>query len=191
MTFGNSELFNQLFIAQKEEGSQSIDEDDFGLRGGLRKGDSTLYLGFMRKIGTPPPLFFFTVENRREREAVWMELNWEYSREGQDVWTFLIGLKEQFSRSTFISEYIVDRRDNFLYLQETLKATPVMELTLGIFFHVPDFSSSFNPFIVLAIDKSLTLEPGAELFLGKKGNYFSPLNEGNDNSLYLKLAFQL
>ena len=191
MTFGNSELFNQLFIARREEGSQNIDDGDFGLRGGLRRGDSSLYLGFMRKLGLPPPLFFFTIENRREREAVWMELNWEYNKDGRDVWTFLVGLSEHSSRSTFLGEYIVDRHDNFLYLKEMLKATPMLELSLSVFFHIPDLSSAYNPFITLTIDKSLTFEPGAELFLGKEDKYFSPHNEGNDNSLYLKLSFQI
>ena len=119
-----------------------------------------------------------------------MELNWEYNKEGRDVWTFLLGFKQQFSRSTLYAEYIVEKSDNFLFFQQALMPDPATQLSIRLFFHVPEFSSALNGFVALAIDKTLTFEPGVYLFIGKPGSFFSPLRTGNDNSLYMKISFE-
>jgi len=190
MTIGNSSIYNQLFIAQRDEHARSVDEGDLGIRGVVHSNDATVCLGFLRKFGTPPPIFFLTAKNSGEREEAWMELNWEYNKEGRDVWTFLLGLKQQFSRSTFYAEYIVERSDNFFFLQQAMMPNPSTQLSIRCFFHIPEFSSALNGFVALAVDKTLTFEPGFYLFIGKPEGFFSPLRTGNDNSLYMKISFE-
>jgi hypothetical protein len=189
-TFGNSGFYNQLFIGKIDESRQSLDSTDFGIRGVVKSGESTISGGFIRKLGIPPPLFFLTAVNNLEREDVWLELTWEYNRESRDVWTFLIGMKQRLPRSTVYAELIADRSDNFLFLQEILQLNSDRQLSVRTFFHLPEWSSAVNGYAALALNKTFTLKPGFYLFIGREESYFSPLRVQNDNSLYLMFDFE-
>ncbi len=190
MTMGNENFLQQISIINKEENIKSVDDTDLGLRGIWTGPDSSASIGFIRKFGYPPPIFYLTAEMIGDKEHVWMELGWEYHKTSRDVWTFVLGFMREFSHTALYGEYIVERGENFLFIEEALVQNELAQFNLKIFFHVPDFSSAYNGFISLAVDKYLTFEPGFFLFLGKNEKYFSPKEEDNNNAIYLKLKYE-
>jgi hypothetical protein len=190
MTLGSQKLFNQIYFANREENIETIDDTELGLRGVVQGEDYTVSLGFIRKLGYPPALFFLTAENRSDQQAVWMELSWEYHKESHDVWTFVLGVKRQLVRARLCAEYIIDRTENYLYIEEAFLSNSSTQFSLKGFFHIPDLSSAFNGFISVGIDETITFEPGVYLFFGKRKKYFSPLEGENNNSVYFRLVYE-
>jgi hypothetical protein len=190
MTIGDQSFHQQISIINREENIETVDDSDLGLRGIWTGPDSSASIGFVRKFGYPPPLFYLTAETIGDREHVWLELGWEYHKTSRDVWTFILGFMREFSSTELRLEYIVERGENFLFLEEAVIQNELAKFNLKIFFNVPDFSSAYNGFISLVVAEYLTFEPGFFLFLGKDEKYFTPNKTDNNNTIYFKLKYE-
>jgi len=189
ITMGNDKIYEQVVISNLDEEINSINDSLIGLRTVWVQSEYYFSLGLIRKIGYPPPCYFLTMEKSDNKQKTWIELNWEYHSAGKDIWSFVVGVNKSLASSKISFEYIIDKSNSFLFSEETLNLTPVINATIRGFLHIASFSFAFNTFFNTKLNKYVLFEPGVFLFLGKKDEYFSNLKEGNNNSIYLKLIY--
>jgi len=187
MTMGNEKLYSDLIVSNIKETISSVNDSLFGLRTVWKQSEYDFSMGFMRDIGYPPPLYFLTMQRNSLNYRVWLELDWEYHLEDKDVWSAVLGVNKSINSSKTFLEYVIDRSNSFLWLLEIITVNPVIESSIKCFLHVPSFSFALNIFFNYKIDRYILFEPGAYLFLGKSGDYFSNAREGNDNAIYIRL----
>jgi hypothetical protein len=193
MTFGNEVRYTQIVLSHTSPGEvQTVEDTELRVRAAWQGEGSIAGLGFVRRLGAPPPLFFITAKSDNESSTVWMELDWEYRAEAKDLWSFVLGTRRRFQSSEVYAEYVLDRsKTSLFFFEELLQVHPIAQFNLRTFVHIPDFSSAFNGCIRLTVNPYLEFSPGFYFFFGKAGKHFSPLQEDNNNVVYLKLTYTM
>jgi len=193
MTLGKEVRYTQIALSHTYTGEiQAIEDTELRVRAAWQREGSTAGLGFVRRLGAPPPLFFINAKSENRKNTVWMELVWENRTEAADLWSFVLGIKKRFQSSEVYAEYVLDRsKPSLFFFEELLQIHPIAQFNLRTFVHIPDFSSAFNGCIRLTVNPYLEFSPGVYVFFGKEGKYFSPLQGDNNNTLYLKLAYTM
>jgi len=194
MTFGSEVRYTQFTLSHvdREEEVSTVDDTELRVRAAWQSEGSTAGLGFIRRLGVPPPLFFITVKSEKESSGAWTELGWEYRKDSADLWSFVLGTRRRFRSAEVYIEYVLDRsKPSLIFFEELVQAHPIAKFNLRTFVHIPDFSSAFNGSLRLTVNPYLEFSPGFYAFFGKEGKYFSPLQSDNNNVLYLKLVYTM
>ncbi len=194
ITMGSVDFYGQLAVSNREEDLLSLSDTYLGFRIVGKWSDYDMSLGFIRRAGWPPPLFFLTALRSGIDYGVWVELGWEYRRTENDIFDLVIGYRRDLSSASIVTECIVNGAHMYFYIENVYILQPIVKVGIKGFSHIPDLSyalnCAFNGFFVIDIDRGLVLEPGFFLFIGKEGQYLSPYRYENNNSIYLKLQYQ-
>jgi hypothetical protein len=174
---GGEKFHGQAVLSNKDENIESIDDTDFGFRGEWSGGDYSISLGFIRKIGKPPPLIFLTADSIGTREKVWLELGWIYNESSANIWNIAVGYTRELGFADIYAEYIIEDDDSVLYLEELFTINDLVSFDLKSFLHIPDLSNAFNGFFILKIEEHVFFEPGFYLYFGEGSRFFSRLEK--------------
>ena len=188
-SFGKPDMYQQIILSNRAEDITSINDTDIGLRGISTGENFNFHIGFVRKIGYPPTLFFMSVEDLEEKQRVWFDLGVEHYPDRSPKWYSVLGFNRGFPQADVHAEYIIDGFNTYFFIEEVMSVNEVSLFALKTFLHVPDFSSAFNASFIIEAGNNFIFEPGGYLFIGKKGKYFSPLRSDNHSELYLKLRY--
>jgi len=179
---------HQLALSNRED-VRSIDDTTIGLRTVISTGID-LGFGMIRRIGSPPPLFFLTASREEDAYEVWTELGWRFVRNGDDNLNAVVGMLRHLAASDAAIEIIVSESRPLLFLEEKVFMGEGAWLDLGLFFHLFTFSTALDGSIGVSLNPRTEAELGTRLFFGKEGSFFSRSIGDNNNAVYLRLLFQ-
>ena len=150
-------------------------------------------LGFVRRAGMPPSLYFLTAETQESDYAIWSEIGWVSNAFGDDLGSMVVGYRREVALTSVTAEYALWGANSLILIENLLHLNQGLDTGAKLFLHFSDFrdawSAATNLYFRLGFEKTAYLEPGIILFFGKPGTYLSPYERDNDNSLYLRLMF--
>jgi len=194
MTVGSETIHGQFVVSGRDGVPSSIYNAVFGTRLVGKWEGYDMSLGFVRRAGMPPSLFFLTAETDGEGYSLWSEIGWESSRYGRDLGSMVIGYKSELRTASIITEYAIWGANSLILIENVFHLREQLDAGIKLFFHFSDFrdawSAAMNLFLTMGLEQEALLEPGIVLFFGKAGTLLGPHREGNDNSLYLRFRFE-
>ncbi|UCB47128.1 MAG: hypothetical protein JSV25_06860 [Spirochaetota bacterium] len=194
MTVGNEELHEQFVISARDEGIPTIYNTYLGFRMAGRWAEYDMSIGFIRRTGLPPPLFFITAKREGAASSLWTELGWEYVGNVADLGGLIFGYWQKLYQTELTFEYTIWGANSYFFVENSLLLNDFLGVGVKGFVHFSDvrdaWSSALNLFLSMGIEKGLDLEPGVYLFFGKPYTPLSPHKRGNDNELYLRFTYQ-
>jgi hypothetical protein len=194
MTMGDQELHEQLVISARDEEIPTIYDTYLGFRMAGRWAEYDMSIGFIRRAGMPPPLFFITAAREDGQSSLWTELGWEYVGGLEDLGGMVFGYGQVFNQAEVIFEYTIWGANSFFFVENNLLLSESLGVGVKGFLHFSDlrdaWSAALNLFLRMGIERGLELEPGLYLFFGKPTTPLSPHKSSNDNELYLRFTYQ-
>ncbi|NIQ18352.1 MAG: hypothetical protein GTN43_06145, partial [Candidatus Aenigmarchaeota archaeon] len=118
LSYGKGDMAGQIALSHKEENIESINDALLGVQSFVIGTGIDISIGAIREIGYPPPLFFLSAKGEGLSYGVWMEFGWWYYGDGPDRVDTIIGARQDFSRSSVLAEFILERARPFLFLEE-------------------------------------------------------------------------
>jgi hypothetical protein len=191
LSYGKGDMAGQIALSHKEENIESINDALLGVQSFVVRTGVDISIGTIREIGNPPPLFFLGAKGEGSNYGVWMELGWWYYRDGPDRVDTIIGARQDFSRSSVLAEFILEKARPFLFLEEEIQVNPRIKFDLQGYTYLKSFSTALKGYFETSVDINTTLELGTYLFFGGRGTFFSRYIEtgDNDNTVYIKLYY--
>ena len=192
MRVGNSAIYGDFVVSGPDGVPASIYDARIGtrLRGNWEGYDMSL--GFVRRAGMPPSVFFLTAQTQEADYSVWSEAGWVQNSFGDDLGSLVVGYKREVYSTTIIAEYALWGANSLMLLENRLYIDRNVDAGAKLFLHFADFrdawSAALNLSVGLEMEKDARVEPGIILFFGKPGTYLSPFEEDNDNGLYLRFT---
>jgi hypothetical protein len=194
MTVGNQELHEQFVISARDEGITTIYDTYLGFRMAGRWAGYDMSIGFVRRAGMPPPLFFVTAKKEDSGSSLWTEVGWEYLGGVADLGGLLFGIEQKFSDAELIFEYSIWGAQSYFFVENLFLINENVHAGVKGFLHFSDlrdaWSSALNLFLRMAVVRGLELEPGMYLFFGKPHTPLSPHRSANSNEIYLRFTYQ-
>jgi hypothetical protein len=191
ISYGRGDMAGQIALSHKEEDIESINDALLGVQSFVKRTGVDISIGAIREIGNPPPLIFLAARGEGSSYGVWMEFGWWYYGDGPDGVDTIIGVRQDFSRSSILAEFILEKARPFLFLEEEILVTERIKFDLQGYTYLKSFSTAVNGYFETSVDERTTLRLGTYLFFGGRGTFFSRFieTEDNDNTVYIKLYY--
>jgi hypothetical protein len=194
MTVGRETIHGQFVVSGREGVPSSMYDALLGTRLVGKWEGYDMSLGFVRRAGLPPSLFFLTAETEEEGYSLWSEIGWYNSRFDADLGSLLIGYKRELRTASIITEYSIWGANSIILVENVFHLSEQLDAGAKAFVHFADlrdaWSMAMNLFLRMAVENGAVLEPGIVLFFGRAGTLLGPHNAENDNSLYLRFSLE-
>ncbi len=193
MSVGRELIHGEFVVSGRDGVPASIYDALIGtrIRGTWEGYDMSL--GFVRRAGMPPSLFFLTAGTQEPDYSVWSEIGWESNAFGNDLGSLVVGYRREVAVTSVAAEYALWGANSLILLENTLRLNQGLDAGAKLFLHFADFrdawSAAMNLYFRLGVEKEAFLEPGIILFFGKPGTYLAPYENDNDNGIYLRFTF--
>ncbi|MBN2323033.1 MAG: hypothetical protein JXQ30_04805 [Spirochaetes bacterium] len=193
MGVGSKLIHGEFAVSGREGVPASIYDAFLGTRiSGMWEGYD-MSLGFVRRAGIPPSLFFLTAGTKEPDYSVWSEIGWVSNAFGDDLGSLVVGYRREAAMASVTAEYALWGANSLMLIENMLHLQPGLDAGAKLFLHFSDFrdawSAATNLYFRLGIEKEAFLEPGIILFFGKPGTYLGPYEEDNNNGIYLRFLF--
>jgi len=190
MSFGGKGWAQQIIASQKQE-SERVEDTLLGVRSLLFRTGFESGFGVIRYAGYPPPLIFLTVKSESERTIAWGEVGWWVYMGAPDTVNGVIGVRQSFTSTFVVAEFIVQGSDLLLFLEEQSQINRYIAFDVQSYLYFNQFSTAFKAYVSTTLGERALVELGTILFFGEEGTYFSRYNifEDNNNQIYLRLAY--
>jgi hypothetical protein len=188
------ELIHGEFVVSGRDGvSSSLYDARLGARiRGMWEGYD-MSLGFVRRAGMPPSLFFLTARTEEPDYSIWSEIGWVSNAFSDDLGSLVVGYRREVAVTSVTAEYAIWGANSLILLENLFRLNQGLDAGAKLFLHFADFrdawSAAMNLYFRLGVEKDAFLEPGIILFFGKPGTYLAPYEKDNDNGIYLRFLF--